>query len=525
MMIRRKLQVLALVTISGLGIILLATITGLNSMHDAETSAQRREGYSLMLVEIKASAVSTIMLDPAIKETSDIFTDAEKNIDELQTKVTAIIKRPELRETFKQLIAKWVAYDQASRQLIALAGSDPKSANDHLVPLYNDQFKPFQTGLEKFVADRLVEAKAGRVDAQSVAARTYWTMVSLIVVVAVINIALVVALSLSLQNSLTGILRKIGGLRQGDLTERLPASGGDELSQIAAGVNDFVGEMQTILRNVLVSASDVSASAAQLNSTARQVASSSANQSDSAASTAAAIEQMSVSVASIADTTSEVRALSTASIEDAQQGDKSIAELQNELAKVQNDVDAIATHVREFVGSTNSIAGMTQQIREIADQTNLLALNAAIEAARAGEQGRGFAVVADEVRKLAERSSRSAGEITEVTKGLNSKSVMVDRSVNEGLDSLSASLDFVKNLAQVLSNTTRSVQKTSSGVDDVTASVQEQKAASASVAQNVEAIAQMAEANRSASQESSQASERLEQLAVSLKGLIERFKV
>ena len=525
MMIRRKLQVLALVTVIGLGMILLATIVGLNSMHEAETSAQRREGYSLMLVEIKASAISTIMLDPTIKETRDVFTDAEKTIDELQAKVTGIIRRPELRETFKQLISKWVAYDQASRQLIALAGSDPKSANDQLVPLYNAQFKPFQTGLEKFVADRLIEAKEGRVNAQSVATRTYWTMISLIVVVAVINIALVIALSLSLQNSLTGILRKIGVLRQGDLTERLPANGGDELSQIATGVNDFIAEMQGILKNVLGSASEVSTAAAQLSSTARQVASSSASQSDSAASTAAAIEQMSVSVASIADTTSEVRQFSNASIEDAQKGDKSISELQNELAKVQSGVDAIATHVREFVGSTNSIAGMTQQIREIADQTNLLALNAAIEAARAGEQGRGFAVVADEVRKLAERSSQSAGEIAAVTEGLKSKSVMVDRSVNDGIDSLAASLEFVKNLAQILSSTTCSVRKTSSGVDDVTASVQEQKAASASVAQNVEAIAQMAETNRSASHESSQASERLEQLAVSLKGLIERFKV
>jgi methyl-accepting chemotaxis protein len=200
-------------------------------------------------------------------------------------------------------------------------------------------------------------------------------------------------------------------------------------------------------------------------------------------------------------------------------------QLQQEIAKVQTDVDAIATHVREFLSSTQSIADMTRQIREIADQTNLLALNAAIEAARAGEQGRGFAVVADEVRKLAERSSQSAGEITSVTEDLNGKSALVNRSIEGGLSSLSASLEFVNNLSQVLDNTRQSVQMSSAGVDDVTASVQEQKAASAEIARNVELIAQMAESNRSASQESSEDSSRLEQLSASLKEMIGHFKV
>ena len=234
---------------------------------------------------------------------------------------------------------------------------------------------------------------------------------------------------------------------------------------------------------------------------------------------------MSVSVASIADTTGEVRTLSAGSLDDAVAGNKSIAQLQDELAKLKDDVEAIAVHVRDFVGSTESITGMTQQIREIADQTNLLALNAAIEAARAGEQGRGFAVVADEVRKLAERSARSAGEITAVTEGLKDKSQSVDRSVDNGLGSLSASLEFVGKLAQVLDNAAHSVHKTRSGVEDVTASINEQKVASANIAQNVEMIAQMAEANRSASQQSAQATSQLEELAVALKRQVERFRV
>jgi len=525
MTIRRKLQILAWVTILGLGMILFATIAGLNAMHEAETAAQRREGYSLLLVEIKASAISTIMLDPTLKETREVFADAEKNIGDLNGKVLGVIKRPRIREEFSQILARWSQYDRDSRQLIELAASDAKSANDRLVPLYNAQFKPFQTALEKFVTDRLADARVAREEAKTLSARVYWSILPLMAVVAVIVIALVLMLSASLQKSLAGIMRKLASLRQGDLTERLPAADHDELSQIGAGVNDFVGEMQAIVRNVHASAGELSGAASQLAGAAREVADGSASQSDSAASTAAAIEQMSVSVASIADTTDEVRLLSNASREDALKGSQSISELQQEIAKVQADVNAIATNVREFVSNTNSIAGMTQQIREIADQTNLLALNAAIEAARAGEQGRGFAVVADEVRRLAERASKSAGEITSVTKELNGKSALVDQSIEGGLGSLSVIREFVNSLSLVLAHTSQSVQQTASGVDEVTASVQEQKAASADIARNVERIAQMAENNRSASQESSAASTRLEQLAVSLQGMIGRFKV
>ena len=234
---------------------------------------------------------------------------------------------------------------------------------------------------------------------------------------------------------------------------------------------------------------------------------------------------MSVSVASIAETTTEVRRLSCASLDDAVAGDRSIAELQAELAKVQSGVETIADHVRDFIESTTQIAGMTLQIREIADQTNLLALNAAIEAARAGEQGRGFAVVADEVRKLAERSSGSAGEITRLTEALGGKSTAVGQSVDNGLESLGVSLRFVEKLSAVLSSTARSVQAAKSGVDDVATSIQEQRSASANIARNVESISQMADANRISSEESSTSTAHLEQQASTLLAMIERFKV
>jgi len=524
MTIQQKLKTLSWLTVIGLGIVFFTTVSGLNSVHEAESTALRRESYSLMLVEIKASAISTIMLDPTQEETRNVFSDAEQNITEYGKKVLAIIKRPEIRDELKNILEQWEKYDKDSRQLMKLAASDIKAANDKLVPLYTSQFKPFQGALEGFVNKRLNEAASAREQAQQTSNRVYWTIILLILAVAVVNVVPVLMLSASLRHSLSGILEKVAALHAGKLTERLPSSK-DELGRIAADINDFVSEMQNIIRNVHATAGEVSLAAAQLANAAHLVAEDSSSQSDSASATASAIEEMSVSVASIAETTAEVRQLSDASLADATRGEHSIDELQHEIAKVQTDVDAIAAHVRDFVCSTNAISGMTQQIREIADQTNLLALNAAIEAARAGEQGRGFAVVADEVRKLAERASGSAREIADVTTELHGKSALVDQSVEGGLKSLAASREFVNSLSSVLTNAGLSVQKTSAGIDDVSASVQEQKMASADIARNVERIAQAAEINSQASRESAASTRRLEQLAKSLNGLIDHFEV
>lgn len=310
----------------------------------------------------------------------------------------------------------------------------------------------------------------------------------------------------------------------GNLTRAVPVHGRDELAQSAIAFNSLMDSIRQTIRQVHASADTVIETATQLAATSAQITRGSQVQSEAAASTAAAVEEITVSINSVAANTEEVRKMSDQSLQQTRHGNQSVTAMIGEIHSVQEAVNQIAESVKEFVDSTRAIAGMTQQVKDIADQTNLLALNAAIEAARAGEQGRGFAVVADEVRKLAEKSAQSASEIDKVTNSLNQKSSHVEATVQGGLRSLQATQEHVERVSAVLTEAGESVTKSSSGVSDIASSVSEQSIASTEIARNVEKIAQMSEENHAAVNANSQGIVRLEALARELQTAVGRFK-
>jgi len=311
----------------------------------------------------------------------------------------------------------------------------------------------------------------------------------------------------------------------GDLSLRAPVSSGDEIGRIAGVFNALLDNFQQIVSQVHDHATQVGVAAVQLASSAEQVADNSHLQSDAAINAISAVEEMSVSIAEVAEVTKEVAHLSQDSLVRANSGQQNLQQMMDEINRVESAVKDMADTVEAFVQSAQSITSMTQQVREIAEQTNLLALNAAIEAARAGEQGRGFAVVADEVRKLAEKSSQSASEIDVITKTLGEQSVQVESGVQSGLQSLQASQTHIQSVNKVLAESNESVNGVNQGVDNITASVDLQKQASQEIAQNVENIANMAQGNHVAVQQTVQAVKEMERLAAALKDSVGRFKV
>lgn len=311
----------------------------------------------------------------------------------------------------------------------------------------------------------------------------------------------------------------------GDLSKRVVVRSEDEIGKTAQAFNGLVDGIASIIRQVLDNAAKVSSSATQLSASSSKIAQSSHVQSEAAASTAAAVEQITVSISSVAANAEDVRKLSENSLRQTQQGNQDATAMIGEIRRVQEAVNQIAVSVKEYVDNTRTITGMTQQVKDIADQTNLLALNVAIEAARAGEQGRSFAMVADEVRKLAEKSARSASEIDQVTNSLNQKSAIVETVVRTGLRSLQATQEQVERVYKVLTEAGEAVVHSSHGMSDIAASVSEQSLASTEIARNVEKIAQMSEENHEAVRSNTREIVHLEQLAKELQGAVSRFKV
>ena len=321
----------------------------------------------------------------------------------------------------------------------------------------------------------------------------------------------------------------VAGLRdiasgEGDLTRRLDIRSKDEIGQAATAFNDMMEQFNGLVKHVSESAGQVSGAARELAENSARVATSSTQQSDRSLVAAAAVEQMVSSIASIAQSTELVHERSRESLRRSGEGNESLSRLIGEVSIVEDTVKEIADSVNQFVHSTEAITTMTRQVRDIADQTNLLALNAAIEAARAGEQGRGFAVVADEVRKLAEKSASSASEIDTVTRQLAEQSQTVQKSIQDGLAHIESSQNSMEAVADVLASASGSVNSVNRGLDDIATATEEQRRTSSEVASNIEAIASMAKENTEAVNQTASAAQQLESLAGNLQAVVGRFR-
>lgn len=311
----------------------------------------------------------------------------------------------------------------------------------------------------------------------------------------------------------------------GDLTKPLPLPSKDELGDVNASLSVMRNNLHELIASVREGITSLNHSSGNVSASARNSSKVSEMQSEAAAGMASAMEELSVSIDQVSEHANSAHRVSQVSSEKAVEGGQVIHSAATEMENISSSVNQVATKINGLEEYSKQISGIANTIKEIADQTNLLALNAAIEAARAGEQGRGFAVVADEVRKLAERTANSTKEISGMIgkiqvgtqEAVKEMEVSVTR-VNEGVQLARKAGDSVSSIREAAENAARDV-------DDITHAIQEQSLAARDIAQRIEKIAQGTEENTIASTQTAESAKQMAELSKNLDELAARFRI
>ncbi|MBI5235782.1 MAG: hypothetical protein HY886_05990 [Deltaproteobacteria bacterium] len=327
------------------------------------------------------------------------------------------------------------------------------------------------------------------------------------------------------------IKETVDGFASGDLSLRsgvkvtlLGKELNDEITGLSNSVDSMAIRMSSVIGRITDSSSQLASAAEELAASSTQIASGADKQSGQTVQVASAMEEMNATVVEVAKNSQQVSDAAKSAQDIALKGGTVVNQAVSAMQEVSVSTNMTADTIRKLGKGSEEIGSIVSVINDIADQTNLLALNAAIEAARAGEQGRGFAVVADEVRKLAERTTKATKEISEMIKAIQSETTKAVTAMGEGASKVENGVRLANEAGDSLKSIVKSVEYVSGMITHIATSAEEQSSTTDEITQNMDSIAEVAKGNVAAIAEVSRATTDMARLASELKELVTGFK-
>jgi methyl-accepting chemotaxis protein len=506
-----------------------ATATGAEISREVEKQVEKKE-LALLAdkgIEMQLAGLRGFLLtgkDERLKnfeDGKDLFTG---NID----KLGGLLQTEEGKRAFAQVRQDYGDYMPFMEQAIQLRRADQTTKAVDLIfsPEVTTKRSDLRKNLQVVVelTDKIKKAATEKAESSDASSKTL--MVVLACVGLTLGLVVAIFIARSITSAMARMLTMIQEVAANNLTvDDLEIHSQDEIGQAGLSLNKMKNNLREIIQSIAGTAEHVASASEEISYSASQQAQSAETQTGQATQVATAMQEMSSTVLQVSENSNKASEASRQAAETARRGGSIVEDTLAKMRRIAESVSGTAKKMEELGKSSDQIGRIIGVIDDIADQTNLLALNAAIEAARAGEQGRGFAVVADEVRKLAERTTTATKEIAQMIKNIQDETRIAvtameggTRQVEEGVQSTAQAGDALKEIIHMS-------DQVGEMITHIATAATEQSSASEEINNNMEQISKLVKESAEGAKQSAQACQDLSGLALDLQKMVSNFKV